>query len=155
MIQYFHFVQFFLAKWPQMKMVSEMDTVLFSLSKKTEKKNSIENLNGLLMNYKQVYIGLFVWSQERDMRFKSWPIYLYISNLTRYVRILTNIVAFGEFLANRNLWNALYYFIFVYDELDGYFVCMLNKVFIFGVVTKRLAKNPSDSMVKVFMVVLN
>jgi hypothetical protein len=60
MIQYFHFVQFFLAKWPQMKMVSEMDTVLFSLSKKTEKKNSIENLNGLLMNYKQVYIGLFV-----------------------------------------------------------------------------------------------
>jgi hypothetical protein len=34
-------------------------------------------------------------------------------------------------------------------------MCMLNKVFIFGVVTKRLGKNPSDSMVKVFMVVLN
>ena len=42
MIQYFHFVQFFLAKWPQMKMISEMDMVLFSLRKKTEKKTPLK-----------------------------------------------------------------------------------------------------------------
>jgi len=103
----------------------------------------------------------------RDLKLKSWPIYLYVPNLIGYARILANIVAFGECFANKKLFTALYFVSFVCDELDGRFARMLNQASTFGavldMVTDRvlylilyeLAESPSDSVVKVFMAALN
>jgi len=87
----------------------------------------------------------------RDMKLKSWPIYLYVPNLIGYARILANIVAFGECFSNKKLFTALYFVSFVCDELDGRFARMLNQASTFGAVLDMVTDRVSTAALLVVL----
>ncbi|MCL7034261.1 hypothetical protein MKW94_014833 [Papaver nudicaule] len=78
-------------------------------------------------------------------------VYLYIPNITGYIRIIMNVVAFARCFQDKKLFAILYFISFVCDGLDGWLARKFNQVSTFGAVLDMVTDRVSTACLLVVL----
>ncbi|OVA17319.1 CDP-alcohol phosphatidyltransferase [Macleaya cordata] len=90
-------------------------------------------------------------ANKKSSKQSTLSVYLYIPNITGYIRILMNCVAFARCFEDKKLFAILYFISFVCDGLDGWLARKFNQVSTFGAVLDMVTDRCSSINICIYV----